>query len=86
MASYVVAIDARGRVLCRGPKNGHPVGIILEPKDVISGDLSIDGAVNGVDLDLFLDAWPLQLPWADVDGDGVVDGRDLGRMLAAWTG
>jgi hypothetical protein len=66
--------------------------------DVIAGDITGDGVVDGVDLGFLLSAWsippgtpgcagwgiPAPCP-ADLNGDGVVDGIDLGMLLSSWT-
>lgn len=52
-----------------------------------SGDITLDGVVDGRDLALLLYAWGTegsQYPGADVDANGIVDGGDLGVVLAAW--
>jgi len=49
-------------------------------------DLSGDGAVNGGDLGLLLNAWGGTLPTGagDVNHDGIVDGVDLAELLGNW--
>ena len=60
---------------------------VRTPRQVYAADLNGDGAVNGIDLGLFLAAWGDTEPnSADFNGDGVVDGIDLGLMLANWEG
>jgi len=49
-------------------------------------DINNDGAVNGSDLALLLNAWATPGGAADVHRDGVVDGSDLSIVLTAWTG
>jgi hypothetical protein len=48
-------------------------------------DLNGDGAVNGVDLGLFLVGWGESGP-TDFNGDGTTNGIDLGILLVEWTG
>lgn len=47
-------------------------------------DFNQDGAVNGDDLGLLLNAWAQEVPAYDLNGDGIVDGNDLGQLLGAW--
>jgi len=47
-----------------------------------SGDLDLNGSVDGGDLGVFLGAWGA--PDADLNGDGTTDGADLGVLLGAW--
>ena len=49
-------------------------------------DLTGDGAVNGADLGIALNAWGIAdaLGTGDVNHDGLVNGVDLGIMLSAW--
>ena len=61
------------------------LSLACEPFDVLDGDLNGDGAVNGLDLGLFLVAWGnMGSNSADFNGDGVVDGIDLGLLLVNW--
>jgi hypothetical protein len=51
-----------------------------------TGDLNLDGVVNGADLGLMLSSWGpcgSSCPY-DLNVDGVVNGADLGLMLSAW--
>lgn len=65
----------------------YVLSLDCEPLEELTGDLNGDGAVNGIDLGLFLAAWGDTEPnSADFNGDGVVDGIDLGLMLANWEG
>ncbi|NBX32421.1 MAG: hypothetical protein EBR07_06765 [Planctomycetes bacterium] len=51
-----------------------------------TGDLNLDGVVNGADLGLMLASWGpcgSSCPY-DLNVDGVVNGADLGLMLSAW--
>jgi hypothetical protein len=51
-----------------------------------TGDLTLDGTVNGADLGILLAAWgPCSGSCAsDLNRDGVVNGADLGTMLSQW--
>jgi hypothetical protein len=51
-----------------------------------TGDLTLDGTVNGADLGILLAAWgPCTGSCAsDLNRDGVVNGADLGAMLSQW--
>ncbi len=49
-------------------------------------DLDCDGAVNAIDLALFLGTWGSAGGPSDFDGDGVVGAADLAILLGAWTG
>jgi hypothetical protein len=51
-----------------------------------TGDLTLDGTVNGADLGILLAAWgPCSGSCAsDLNRDGVVNGADLGAMLSQW--
>lgn len=51
-----------------------------------TGDLNLDGAVNGADLGALLGQWGTDgdSTGADLDGNGVVSGSDLGLLLGAW--
>lgn len=58
--------------------------------DGCTGDLDVDGRVDGADLGLLLNSWNasclVQDPCnADLDGSGTVDAADLGILLAAWS-
>ena len=70
------------------------IQVDLDGKEV-TGDLTGDGIVDGLDLGNLLANWsiPAGTPGcggakpcpADINGDGVVDGLDLGILLANWT-
>ena len=54
-----------------------------------TGDLNVDGTVDGEDLALLLGAWGssclVQDPcFSDLNGDQTVDGADLAILLSAW--
>jgi hypothetical protein len=64
--------------------NGVPDGC-----ERVSGDLNLDGTVDGADLSILLSAWGVVEEGsageiADVTGDGVVDGADLAILLGNW--
>jgi len=48
-------------------------------------DINNDGAVNGADLAILLNAWGPATGPGDVNRDGAVDGGDLALVLNAWT-
>jgi hypothetical protein len=63
------------------------LSLACEPLGKLDGDLNGDGAVNGLDLGLFLVAWgSTGANPADFNGDGVVNGTDLGLLLVNWEG
>ena len=47
-------------------------------------DFNDDGAVNGDDLGMLLNAWAQEVAAYDLNDDGIVDGNDLGILLGAW--
>ena len=49
-----------------------------------TGDLNLDGEVNGADLTILLGSWATSDPIADLNGDGTVGGADLTIILSAW--
>ncbi len=49
-----------------------------------TGDLNLDGEVNGADLTILLGSWGTNDPVADLSGDGLVGGADLTIMLGSW--
>ena len=50
-----------------------------------TGDLNLDGQMNGEDLGLFLVEWGACVGCAaDFNADGFVNGEDLGVLLVAW--
>lgn len=56
----------------------------------VPADLNCDGAVNGEDLGILLNAWGPCITGpptcrGDLDGNGIVNADDLGRLLAAWS-
>ena len=52
--------------------------------DTCTGDLNLDGEVNGADLTILLGSWGTSDPIADLNGDGTVGGADLTIILSAW--
>ena len=70
---FLQAIDADG--------NGIP-----DDCGAVTGDISGDGAVNGVDLAILLAAWGTSDEEADLDQDEIVGPEDLTILLASWTG
>ena len=59
---------------------------VLGGSTACAEDLNGDGAVNGLDLGLFLAQWGAcsGACTADLTGDGVVNGADLGLLMVAW--
>lgn len=57
-------------------------GAALVPN--IPGDLSGDGLVDSVDLNLLLSAWGCDNCDEDITGDGTVDANDLNIVLSNW--
>ena len=53
---------------------------------LIPGDLNGDGAVNGLDLAIVLNAFGNAGGPGDANNDGVVDGGDIAFVLNSWTG
>lgn len=53
---------------------------------VCTGDLNLNGGVDGTDLGILLSQWGASTPstTADLNNDGSVDGSDLGVLLGAW--
>ncbi|MSQ90859.1 MAG: hypothetical protein EXS01_05635 [Phycisphaerales bacterium] len=49
----------------------------------LSGDINLDGVVDGIDLAAVLSGWGGTTD-GDVNGDGVVDGADLAFVLSNW--
>ncbi|MCH2160791.1 MAG: hypothetical protein MK085_02840 [Phycisphaerales bacterium] len=63
------------------------LGLECEPLEVLPGDFSGDGAVDGQDLGLLFADWgPNPGSPADLNEDGIVDGEDLGLFFVNWTG
>lgn len=57
--------------------------------DACSGDLNLDGSVDGSDLAVLLAAWGMNAVAAgraDVSGNGLVGGEDLAAILGQWGG
>jgi hypothetical protein len=54
--------------------------------EIRTGDLTLDGVVDGNDLAIMLGSWGVAVAGVgDIDGDGLVDGNDLAVLLGNWT-
>lgn len=49
-----------------------------------TGDLNLDGQVNGADLGALIGVWGTASSVADLDGNGLVNGGDLGILIGNW--
>ena len=50
-----------------------------------TGDLNLDGCIDGSDLATLLALWGFSNPpVGDLNGDGTIDGQDLATFLANW--
>ena len=58
---------------------------ILTPTPALTGDLTGDCRVDGLDLALMLSGWGSDDTRCDLTADGVVDGQDLGLLLGSWS-
>lgn len=69
-----------------GATSGTPLKIILTGRVAMSGDVNMDGIVDGSDLNLLLSHYDEPGSWAegDFNGDGIVDGSDLNLLLTAY--
>lgn len=82
--TYSVEIGAEGITAVNGE-----AATALAPQ-MIAGDVSDDGNIDGRDVGVLGGAWaatPIDAHWnpaADLTGDGVVDGRDVGVLGGNW--
>ncbi len=74
-------INASGQMVGRA---GTEVWI-LTPTPALTGDLTGDCRVDGLDLALMLSAWGSDDTRCDLTDDGIVDGQDLGLLLGSWS-
>ncbi|MCH2145582.1 MAG: hypothetical protein MK082_10640 [Phycisphaerales bacterium] len=62
------------------------ITLVTGAETTCSGDIDMDGTVDGEDLTILLGDWgSCDIPCpGDVDGDGMVDGSDLTILLGQW--
>jgi YVTN family beta-propeller protein len=71
-----------------GPGMGIAVSVVPESPEPLLGDVNLDGVVNGLDVDPFVEgllSGPYQ-PEADMNEDQVVNGLDVDPFVAAVVG
>ena len=89
------AIDLQTTIVMRSlmndGRNGpviDDVRLVVHPSDPCPGDISGNGAVDGVDLSVLLGVWGTDGSGgefdADVTNDGIVNGADLTIILGGW--
>lgn len=67
-------------------ENADQIKLVANSGSAKTGDINLDGAVNGADLATLLGQWGSvgELLSADLNGDGTVDAVDLGILLGGW--
>ena len=61
--------------------------LVPDSCELATGDLNLDGCIDGEDLLEILSLWGLpNPPIGDLDGNGFIDGGDLTILLGNWTG
>ncbi len=61
------------------------MSVTVKEVNLCSGDVDMNGTVDGTDLALVLGSWGLCPSCdADLDGSGIIDGADLAILLGAW--
>ncbi len=61
------------------------VAVLTVGEPYCPADFNLDGGVDGVDVEVFFDAWSAADPSADVNFDGGVDGADVEVFFSAWS-
>lgn len=87
--SWVVPASAAGATIpyfCSPHCFFGMVGSIVVSGSSNPADLNGDGAVNGADLAILLNAWGAAGGVGDIDGNGTIDAADLSALLSAWNG
>jgi|GEM_PF-465947 len=88
--SLPVATSLQGTTVCNNTPRPNVTGRWLDlGGNTIcdcSGDLNVDGVVNGADLGLMLSSWGSCSTNcnSDLNSDNVINGADLGLLLSAW--
>ena len=58
---------------------------LLDTCELATGDLNLDGQINGADLTTLLNFWgAVNPPAGDLNGDGVINGYDMTVLLNNW--
>ena len=58
---------------------------LLDTCELATGDLNLDGQINGADLTTLLNFWgAVNPPAGDLNGDGVINGYDMTILLNNW--
>ena len=87
LRSYPMDAPAATAIVIAPPSETDRNGNLIPDQCECLGDVSGDGAVNGVDIAALLAAWGTsgQSNRAlDINADGIVNGLDLAFVLAAW--
>jgi hypothetical protein len=58
--------------------------LVLTARPTINGDISLDGIVNGLDVNAVASSWLTHNVHGDVNGDGIVNGLDINVIAANW--
>jgi MYXO-CTERM domain-containing protein len=59
-------------------------GLVLTARPAQDGDISLDGIVNGLDINQVASNWLKTGPAGDVNGDGIVNGLDVNIIATNW--